>query len=90
MPFFRFTLLPHQIKVRDGFQTNFSSFIVKPMLCKDLNKVILYELATPKPSSRWQAILVVFIFQCFTRHLITFVNINDADVSSNGRTVNTK
>ena len=46
------------------------------------NKVILYELATPKPSSRKQAILSAFILQCFTRHLITFVNINIADLSS--------
>ena len=52
------------------------------------NKVILCELATP--ALRKQAILMALILQCFTRHLITFVNINGAEVSSNGRTVNTK
>ena len=91
-----FILISNQIKVWDGFQTDFPSFIIKPVFCRDFftkfkrNKIILYELTTPKPSSRKQVILIPFILQCFTRRLITFVNINGADVSPNGRAVNIK
>ena len=94
--FFTVYSIRSQIKVWNDFQNNFSSFTIKPEFCKDFltkfewNQVALYDCATPKPSLKKQAILTMFILQCFTIHPITFVYINGADVSSNGRTVNTK
>ena len=32
---FYFVLIPNQIKVWDGFQTDFSSFIIKPAFCRE-------------------------------------------------------
>ena len=53
---FQVISIPSQISVRDGFQTDFSSFIIKSAFFKgsltkfECNKVILYELISPKPS----------------------------------------
>ena len=61
--FLNFVLICNQIKVWDVFQTDFSSFIIKTEFCRGFF-TILNGIKS-----------FAFILQCFTRHLITFVNI---------------
>lgn len=73
---------------------DFLSLTMKRALVREFFTVLDFLKAASKhpefarPSSRKHVIVILLILQNFTRHFVTFINTNGADVNSRRRTVN--